>query len=95
MAWTVNRQANFASRCFAFAQMLRQAEDIADDIYETWFANAVSGDVNFTPVGALSEQDMIDTVTMAEHYRAFLRNGTVATADRATTLSKIAGGPLE
>jgi hypothetical protein len=95
MAWTPSRNRDFASKCFVFAQMLRQAEDQANDIYESWFANAVSGDANFEPVGALSEQDMTDAVTLAEHFRFFVRNGDVATADRASTLARIAGGPLE
>jgi hypothetical protein len=95
MAWTTARQTAFASRCFQLAMILRQAEDMADDIYEIWFANAISADPAFQDTGALTEQDMTDAVTVAEHFRAFLRNGAVATADRSSTLARLAGGPLE
>jgi hypothetical protein len=94
MAWTAERQLAFASRCHQLAVALRQAEDMADDIFEIWFANAVSGEETFQNTGALTEQDMTDAVTLADHFRAFLRNGAVATADRSAVLARIAGGPL-
>lgn len=95
MAWSDNRNREFAQRVWQIAGQIRQLGLDAYVLLEIWQANGVVTDPAFVDTNGVAKDDVIAMVGILADLVAFVQNGPVPSAERELILARILGGSFQ